>query len=603
MGEFEPSHLTFSMAHFSLQCPEFLHSSTRVATVLVKRSHSMEVVQKEMIINLGGDDDDNMSDEYLNCPLSPIINFAGIKRSAPDSGDPPNSKHAKKNVLCMFVNIQPSSIQYIHILYFHHMDCCFIFTTVLHEPCIQLCLIVNFLKKKHLQASLLKKKKVSLMDCIPVEILEQIFSYLGLTDLGNCSKVSTEWREIINSNSIWSRLSAVVGIHNKEYLKKSLVYNPLRAFRGVDDFSQRLSPDCHWRSHFKKYKYLEENWRFGTFTVLHTGFKVTYYKDRMVANTNSSNIELFDIDNKGKKMRIPVAHSEFRVDSIFILKEFLIYVQKCYIICMRKNGNTYECVYNIKVKNSKCNHKINTLQDSSRLTLKFTSRYIVILDNKHPCKLFFYNIFSGFLEKEVDVTPEKACIRCHFIKIFEEKVYLTYTVNNNHFISCYDTVEGAWTLTFEIDTQACELTVSRNFICAKISTEPNMKNCELQVWPIQNQEEMYTYFADKHLPIILTSDDKIIFSDDVTVHIQELVQPSKVDYSLKLNGKVVDMMPVMNNLIVINTSMSLQLWDWKKAEQMQTFFRDKVVSMWVDDKTVVLNKFDEQFNGYVLAFW
>jgi len=66
---------------------------------------------------------------------------------------------------------------------------------------------------KQTKVKMMRSNDFSAIDCIPVEILQQIFLYVPARDLlTNCSRVCKRWHELVNDEVLWRRRCDADGV-------------------------------------------------------------------------------------------------------------------------------------------------------------------------------------------------------------------------------------------------------------------------------------------------------------------------------------------------------------------------------------------------------
>ncbi|KAK9512938.1 hypothetical protein O3M35_001243 [Rhynocoris fuscipes] len=451
---------------------------------------------------------------------------------------------------------------------------------------------------------------------LPIEILEEIFLFLDSIDLIRCSCVSYRWREVVNSNKIWSKRCAVEKILHKPYLKKedSLFTNPMKMYKTSDSISNRLTPTCHWRSHFNRYMYVKKNWRIGHYTMLRTKVKTSHYKEGMLINIEDSRISVHLVpESLEVPFYIEKRHKFTMVDNLLLKDGHIIYTQARYVACYKRQNNEFNLIYEFDVEKSICEGQPTRNHADRTLTAAVSDQFLLIQDNQNPCYLRFYHFTKGTLLKELSMHSLKAlqlgrsvCPNISCLQVMNDKVYISYSIANKHLISQYNFNTDKWGITFDTHLRTIEIVSSNNFLCAKMSDMAFEKSCELSVWSLHTKLEIALFCTNKNLPVILTQDGKIIYSEQDTIYVRGLVQ--SFEKEMDVSSRLDNMCLVWDKMLLVNLGCAIQLWDWVSGVRLHTFIRDAISNVWADDKLIVvsISRFINSYSpagGYIIAFW
>lgn len=449
---------------------------------------------------------------------------------------------------------------------------------------------------------------------LPLEILEEIFLFLDSIDLIRCSCVSYRWREVINSNKIWAKRCAVEKILHKPYLRKkdSLFLNPTKMYKTTDSISNRLTATCHWRSHYNRYMYVKRNWKRGHYTMLRTKVKTSHYKEGMLLNIEDARISVHLVpESLEEKFYIEKKDRFGMVDNVLLKDGHIIYTQGRYVGCFKRDGNTFSPLYELELERSSCEYQPSRNHADKTLTAAVTDKFLLIQDNQNPCYFRFYHWTKGTLERVLSVHKSLSLVRSSCpefscIEALGDKVYVSYTVSNKNLISQYNFTTGKWGHTFETHLRAFELVSSNNFLCAKLSDIAFEKSCELNVWSLHTKIEVALFCTNKNLPVILTQDGKIIFTEHESIYVRGLV--TSFDVEMNVATRLESMCLVWDKMLLVNLGSALQLWDWANGIRLQTFLRDAISNVWADDKLIVvsISRFINSYSpagAYIIAFW
>ncbi|KAF6204360.1 hypothetical protein GE061_002701 [Apolygus lucorum] len=466
-----------------------------------------------------------------------------------------------------------------------------------------------------------KKQKICTLDIkndpgmdfisnLPIELLEEIFLYLESDDLVKCSYVCLQWREVINSNKIWSLQCFKDRIQQKEYLQTSwsLISNPVKVYRDhvFDPEATRLTIPCHWRSHYNRYKFLERNWRKGNYSLIRTKVNAQHYIGGLLISMDHNGLTAYNIQNLKNPMHIKKANASKDVDAVRVKGNLLFYTQERNLVCMKRFNASFTKHYEITVPTYLKEHSNHRAPTESTLALKITDKFLVIQDLTNACFLYFYDYKTGESLRKVDLHTYtgNSCPQFTCLEAFEDKVFVAYGLYQ-HYVMIYDFKTDKVDVKVETSLRSSELVVSKNFFCSKLVVNQLEKSCELHVWSVHNGEEVDLLCTNRHLPVLLTPDDKLIYSEHHTVYVRGLVNSNK-DVEFTVEGRLQSMEPIWGNLLVLNLGFSLQLWDLSSGQKLHTYLRDSIEDMWVDDRHIVVKHTSRPWltcAGYIIGFW
>lgn len=443
-------------------------------------------------------------------------------------------------------------------------------------------------------------------DDIPLEVQEEIFLHLTPKDLKACSSVCLKWHDIINSNQIWLKMCALEGIAGKRFLDDSysLIQNPLKQFSNETS----LGPLCHWRAHFNRYKYVKRNWRIGYFARCPISFTPIYMNEQfLVQLLEGGFIVIWDVCGSLQrscsiKLLLPVN----KVDNFFWKGEFIVYTQERNVICLKRGENICREVLKIRLDTGSCSQMRNNCR-KGQLTVRLSEKFLLIQDYVNSCSLSFYDCNKGKLIRKVDLhwALGSQSIYCNCLEVLDEKVFLAYRMSSNSFLVKYDFVCDSWETPISLPTEAVEMYLSRRFVCLKLSPESRDSpiSC-LQVWDHlvspQPVEEVTEFYASKHLPIVLTNNDYVIFHSRDEIKVHNLIN----DYMqvFPVSRGVMKFVPLWKKYLVVLDERGVSVWDWKVKKKINTPYRDDCCStFYVSETNILVRRDDEQF--YIISFW
>ncbi|BES97477.1 F-box and WD repeat domain containing 7, E3 ubiquitin protein ligase [Nesidiocoris tenuis] len=449
---------------------------------------------------------------------------------------------------------------------------------------------------------------------LPVEILEEIFIYLENKDLVKCTYVCYQWREIINSNKIWSIQCAKEKILHKPYLQTShsLISNPVKSFRDMTyEPGTRLTPPCHWRLHFNRYKYLERNWREGNYSMMRSKANAKHYRDRLILSSNGTGFLVWSVE----RLSAPVAGILCgHIDLVRTKDDLVFYTQEDRLTCRKRcsSGFDFDEAYSISF-GGEANHS-NDCRSliGRRLSLKITDKFLVVLDAMHACSLYIHDYRTGEQLRKVDLHAYtgRTCPQITCLKAMDEKVFVAYNLNLQYYILVYNYTTDQLDVKVSAPLQSSKLVVSKNFFGAKLvdSSQPVTvmdKSCELHVWSIHTGVVVELLLTNRSLPVILTSDDKLVYSDNYKVYVRGLLN-SRHDVDLTIESRLSGVECIWDNLLVLNLGTCLQLWDIETGQKLHTYLRENIDDMWVDDEHIVVRLNASPWmprQSYVISFW
>lgn len=143
------------------------------------------------------------------------------------------------------------------------------------------------------------------------------------------------------------------------------------------------------------------------------------------------------------------------------------------------------------------------------------------------------------------------CPQFTCLEAFGDKVFVAYSLNVTHYILIYDFKLDKVDVKVETSLKSSQLVVSKNFFCSKLTVNQLEKSCELHVWSVHTGVEVDILCTNRHLPVLLTSDDKLIYSEHYTVFVRGLVDPSQ-DVEFSVDGRLQGLECVWGNLLVLN---------------------------------------------------
>uniref|UniRef100_A0A0K8SYT1 Uncharacterized protein n=1 Tax=Lygus hesperus TaxID=30085 RepID=A0A0K8SYT1_LYGHE len=383
---------------------------------------------------------------------------------------------------------------------------------------------------------------------------------------------------------------------------------PCQGYRDhvFDPEATRLTVPCHWRSHYNRYKFLERNWRKGNYSLIRTKVDAQHYIGGLLISVDILGLTAYSIQLLNYPMYIKKMDTSKDVDAVSVKGNLLFYTQDRHLICMKRFNLSFTKHYEITVPTYLKQHSNHRSPTESTLALKITDKFLVIQDLTNACFLYFYDYKTGeFLRKvNLHTYTGNPCPQFTCLEAFDDKVFVAFSLHQ-HYIMIYDFKTDKVDVKVETSLRSSELVVSKNFFCSKLTVNQLEKSCELHVWSVHNGEEVDLLCTNRHLPVLLTADDKLIYSEHYTVYVRGLVN-SNNDVEFTVEGRLQSMEPIWGNLLVLNLGFSLQLWDLSSGQKLHTYLRESIEDMWVDDRHIVVKLTSRPWSttaGYIIGFW
>lgn len=442
------------------------------------------------------------------------------------------------------------------------------------------------------------------VEIFPLEIVEKIFQHLPSKDVLNCCLVSVRWREVLNSNGIWSYLCQAENYSEKEPLEscKSYFDNPTKRYTPVPNTSDRLSSFCYWRSHYNRYKYLESNWKRGKFTLHPLGISCMSYpwycNDGILIVKAEDKFFIQTI--RGRAVRLPDVQFKDQsnnVDNVILNNKYIIYSQKKTIVGLKLRDDTgFHEDFCIEL-----DEKNGMSPPPRELTLVMSGNYLIYLDPFTPSKVFIFNLKNRALEKELvidKVKRERLPCTCGAIEVFNKKLYMAISTNTSHNIYEYDLSNWEWGAELTVPSFVSKFYVSDGMLCALVAE--NTSEDMLYVWSLSDLRLVSKITINGKQPILVTNG--VVFhcqnSIVITISLKTMIDSK---FYVRADA-IIGMHPVGKHLLAINTGDAIEVWDWGIGEKLYSPYRGLCsAAMWVDDQMIIVNKWCCNFQ--VIGFW
>lgn len=188
---------------------------------------------------------------------------------------------------------------------------------------------------------------------LPLEVIEQIASYLSGNDLIACSLVSIGWREIFNNNVFWvKKCKGGYGwkIYAEHLENLECLVEP--QFVLPQSIEKTLQPLCKWRVYFMAQIHLERNWRTNTNKVyttdgtFNTEGSICYEEENVVVMFSGTNAcEIWNTEESPYLEDVIFCAINEVNPFIYFFKNFMLIVQLNLIQVYEKTDDKYKLFY------------------------------------------------------------------------------------------------------------------------------------------------------------------------------------------------------------------------------------------------------------------
>lgn len=442
-------------------------------------------------------------------------------------------------------------------------------------------------------------------DQLPLEVKEVIFLYLSPRDLKQCSLVCSKWHEIVNSNRIWLKICEVQQLSKKKFLDDScsMIENPMKHYSYNDE---KLVPS-HWRSHFNRYRFVQKNWKEGYYVLYKLPVKPIHVNEHCIVEHVGSELVIYSIHGLVKRFcSVPIASPESKIDTIIYKNDYLVYTQNRNVVCLKKDKDSFKKVIQVALETGNCNQPRNNCI-KSQFTIRISEKFIIIQDPMNPCMLCFFETNDGAARRQIDLHKAlgNLSLFCTCLEVLGDIVFLGYRMGSKSYISQYDYSKDFWDEpALVIPNRASELYVSQKIVCAKLCSETRDQHfnqiSHLYVWLRESRFKIGEYCANKHVPVLLTEDDVLIylFRDEITVR----KLGGTYERSFSVSPNVMNICKVWDKFLVLHDEKGVSVWDSTTGQKIVSPLRsESCITVCASDTNILLRCEDDRF--LVVSYW
>lgn len=446
-------------------------------------------------------------------------------------------------------------------------------------------------------------KDMANFDHLPLEVKEVIFLYLSPRDLKQCSLVCSKWSDIVNSNRVWLKICEVEGLSKKKVLEEScsMIENPMKHYSYSDE---KLGPK-HWRSHFNRYRFVQKNWKNGYYVLYRLPLKPILLNEHCIVEHAGSKMIIYSIHGLVKRFcSVDLASPDSKIDTIIYKNDYLVYTQNRNVVCLKRYKDSYKKMIQVVLETGNCNQPRNDCM-KSQFTIRISDKFIIVQDPLNPCMLSFFETNDGSIRRQVDLHKAlgNLSLFCTCLEVYGDMVFLGYRIGQKYYIGMYDYGKDVWEGPFlSIQHRAVELYVSQKILCAKLCIESRDFNqlSQLCVWLRDTNYKLGEYCANKHVPVVLTENDVLIYSfrDEITV--RKLRESSGMSFSV--SPSVMNICMIWDKFLVIHDEKGVSVWDAMTGKKIVSPLRsESCIAVCASNTNILLRCEDDRF--LVVGYW